>query len=298
VRSLRIGTRGSRLALIQGELVAARLRALGVEVELVEVVTEGDLRPAGLSAGEGVFVAALEDRLAAGHVDLAVHSAKDVPLRQHPDLVIGAFPERADPRDVLVARPQGTDLAGLPPGSVVGTDSPRRAGFLLSRRPDLRHRPLHGNVDTRLRKLADGEADALVLAAAGLDRLGVASRIDERFDPAVLPPAPGQGALAVQCRSADAEIRDLLRSLDRPEIRMAVIAERRVLEATGGTCRSPVGALATVTGPAVRLLAGAAAPDGSTRHVLQLEAEATEAACVRLAEQAAAQLLDHVALPT
>lgn len=298
MRTLRLGTRGSRLALIQSGLVAARLRELAVEVELIEVVTEGDLRPAGLSAGEGVFVAALEDRLAAGHVDLAVHSAKDVPLQQHPDLVIGAFPERADPRDVLVARRPGTDLAGLTPGSVVGTDSPRRAGFLLSRRPDVRHRALHGNVDTRLRKLADGEVDALVLAAAGLDRLGAADRVDERFDASVLPPAPGQGALAVQCRSEDADIRELLRSLDQPEIRMAVMAERRVLEATGGTCRSPVGALATVSGRAIRLLAGAAAPDGSAQHILQLEAEATEAACLRLAEQAAAELLDHVALPT
>jgi hydroxymethylbilane synthase len=283
--------------LIQSELVASTLRSLGAEVELVEVVTEGDLRPAGLSAGEGVFVAALERQLAEGHVDLAVHSAKDVPLRQHPDLVIGAYPERADARDVLVTRSGGGRLESLASGSVVGTDSPRRAGFILSRRPDLGHRPLHGNVDTRLRKLDEGEVDALVLAAAGLDRLGATDRIDVRFDAALVPPAPGQGALAVQCRSADPELRALLGRIDRPEVRLAVNAERMVLEATGGTCRSPVGALATVSGGLLRLLAGAAAPDGSARHIVEVESEATEDAAGRVAGLAAAELLRHVALP-
>ena len=297
MRKLRLGTRGSRLALVQSELVAARLRALGAELVLVEVVTEGDLRPPGMSAGEGVFVAALEGQLAAGHVDLAVHSAKDVPLRLHPDLVIGAYPERADARDVLVTRSGRDSLDNLAPGSVVGTDSPRRAGFVLGRRPDLSHRPLHGNVDTRLRKLDRGEADGLVLAAAGLERLGAANRIDERFDVALVPPAPGQGALAVQCRAEDTELRVLLARTDDPELRLAVAIERMVLEATGGTCRSPVGALATVSGGRLRLLAGAAAPDGSARHVVQLEAEATEDAGARLAGEAAAQLLRHVALP-
>jgi hydroxymethylbilane synthase len=180
---------------------------------------------------------------------------------------------------------------------MVGTDSPRRAGFVLGRRPDLSHRPLHGNVDTRLRKLDGGEADALVLAAAGLERLGAANRIDERFDAALVPPAPGQGALAVQCRAEDSELRALLARVERPDIRLAVDAERRVLEATGGTCRSPVGALATVSGGRLRLLAGAAAPDGSARHVVELQSEATDEAGARLAEQAAAELLRHVALP-
>jgi hydroxymethylbilane synthase len=297
VRTLRLGTRGSRLALIQCELVAARLRSLGAEVELVRIVTEGDLRPAGLSAGEGVFVAALEEQLAAGHVDLALHSAKDVPLRLHPDLVVGAYPERADPRDVLVTRSGGCRLWKLPTGSVVGTDSPRRAGFVLSRRPDLRHRPLDGNVDTRLRKLDRGEADALVLAAAGLERLGATNRIDHRLDATLVPPAPGQGALAVQCRSEDFELRALLARIDRPDIRLAVTAERRVLEATGGTCRSPVGALATMPAGRLRLLAGAAASDGSARHVVLLQSEATEEAAGRLAERAAGHLLRYVALP-
>jgi hydroxymethylbilane synthase len=264
---------------------------------MVQVVTEGDLRPAGMSAGEGVFVAALERQLATGRVDLAIHSAKDVPLNLHPDLVIGAYPERADARDVLVTRTGGGSLENLVPGSVVGTDSPRRAGFLLSRRPDLSHRPLDGNVDTRLRKLDRGEADALVLAAAGLERLGATNRIDQRLDAALVPPAPGQGALAVECRAEDFELRALLARLDRPDIRLAVTAERRVLEATGGTCRSPVGALATVSGGRLLLLAGAAAPDGSGRHIVHLRSDATEEAAGRLAEQAASKLLRHVALP-
>jgi hydroxymethylbilane synthase len=297
MRRLRLGTRGSRLALIQCELVAASLRSLGAELELVEVVTDGDLRPSGLSAGEGVFVAALESQLAAGQVDLAVHSAKDVPLRLHPDLVIAAYPQRADARDVLVTRSGDGRLESLAAGSVVGTDSPRRAGFVLSHRPDLNHRPLHGNVDTRLRKLDGGEADALVLAAAGLERLGAVDRIDERFDAALVPPAPGQGALAVQCRADDSELLAVLARIDRPEIRLAVAAERQVLEATGGTCRSPVGALATVSDGWLRLLAGAAAPDGSARHVVELRSEATEQAGADLARRAAAELLGHVALP-
>lgn len=297
MRKLRIGTRGSRLALIQAEMVASAIRSSGVDVELVEVLTEGDLREPGLSLGEGVFVAALERQLAGGAVDLAVHSAKDVPLEVHPALVIGAFPERADPRDVLITRDGGSNLSALAAGAVVGTDSPRRAGFVLRRRPDLVHRPLHGNVDTRLRKLDRGEADALILAAAGLDRLGAGERIDERLDPALVTPAPGQGALAIQCRLEDMEVRQLLAGLDRPEVRLAVATERRVLEGTGGTCRSPVGALATVAGDRLRLLAAAAAPDGSAHHLVELVGRANEEAGARLAELAAHELLQRVALP-
>jgi hydroxymethylbilane synthase len=296
LRKLRLGTRGSRLALVQSQLVAARLRSLGASVELVEVVTEGDVKQAGITAGEGVFVAALERRLVAREIDLAVHSAKDVPLRQHPALVIGAFPERGDPRDVLVTRAGDARLENVAPGSVVGTDSPRRAGFVLSLRPDLEHRPLHGNVDTRLRKLDGGEADVLVLAAAGLDRLGAAGRIDQRLEATQVPPAPGQGALAVQCRAEDTEIRELLAALDLPDLRLAVAAERQVLAGTGGTCRSPVGALATVSEGRLRLIAGAAAPDGSSRHLVQLEADATEDASAAVAGRAAAELLQRVAL--
>jgi hydroxymethylbilane synthase len=296
VKSLRLGTRGSRLALIQSQSVAGALRARGVEVQVVEVVTEGDLRPVGMSPGEGVFVAALERELARGAIDLAVHSAKDVPLKLHPELAIGAYPERADPRDVLVTRAGGSTLAELAAGSLVGTDSPRRGAFLLHRRPDLVHSPLGGNVDTRLRKLDGGEADALILAAAGLHRLSAVGRVDECLDTRIMTPAPGQGALAIQCRVADGETREILSGLDRPELRLVVETERRVLAATGGTCRSPVGALATVSGGQLRLLAAAAALDGSAHHLVELEGEPLVASGNRLAEAAAGELLRRVAL--
>src|SRR5205085_632229 len=162
VSALRIAPRGSALALIQARLVEAALRRLRLEVELVPVVSAGDVRAAGTAPGEGVFVRALESALLAGEADLAVHSAKDMPLEAEPELVVAAYPERADPRDALV----GATLASAGAGARIGTDSWRRAGFLLRLRPDLRHHPLHGNVDTRLGKLDAGETDLLVLAAA------------------------------------------------------------------------------------------------------------------------------------
>jgi hydroxymethylbilane synthase len=292
---LRLGTRGSRLAIIQSGLVADRLRALGHRVELVTIVTDGDRRPVDLSPGVGVFVTALEQALADGAVDLAVHSAKDLPLETRDDLLVAAFPApRADARDVLITAAGGASLAGLPAGAVFGTDSPRRAGFVLHRRPDLRHRPLHGNVDTRLRRLDAGEVDALVLAAAGIDRLAVAARVDQRLDPELVTPAPGQGALAVQCRSDDAAVVAAAASLDDPALRLAVLTERHVLVATGGSCRAPVGALASVTGGRLCLLAAAAAPDGSERCVVYLEGEPTEAAGRALASHAGGDLLKKV----
>ena len=292
--ALRLGTRGSRLAQIQSSAVAERLRRLGHEVELVTVITEGDRRPVDLSPGVGVFVTALEEALADGEIDLAVHSAKDVPLASRDGLVVVAYPEREDPSDVLVTAAGGCRLDALPAGAWFGTDSPRRAGFVLHVRPDLRHRPLHGNVDTRLRRLDAGEVDALVLAAAGLDRLGAGERIDERLSPEVVTPAPGQGALAAQCRTADTRVLQAVAELDEPAIRLAVLTERWVLQATGGSCRAPVGALASVIGNRLALLAAAAAPDGSERHVVRLEDEATEAGAVRLAEEAGRELMQKV----
>lgn len=293
--TLRLGTRGSWLAMLQSDLVAGMLRRQGHRVELVTVVTEGDRRPIDMAPGVGVFVTALEQALLEGEVDLAVHSAKDVPMVMRDELVIAAYPgPREDPRDGLVSARGGSTLQALAPGATFGTDSPRRAGFVLSCRPDLRHRPLHGNVDSRLRRLGAGEVDALVLAAAGLDRLGFGRRVDERIDPELLPPAPGQGALAVQCRTDDARIRDALARLDDPALRLAVLAERAVLEATGGSCRAPVGALAAVYGGRLQLLAGAVAPDGSSRRVLRREAEPTETAALRLAEQAGRELMNEV----
>jgi hydroxymethylbilane synthase len=292
---LRLGTRGSWLAMLQSELVAGMLRRLGHRVELVTVVTDGDRRPIDLSPGVGVFVTALEQALLDGAVDLAVHSAKDLPLAMREELAVAAFAgPRADPRDALVTAVGGFTLETLPQGATFGTDSPRRAGFVLHRRPDLRHRPIHGNVDTRLRRLGAGEVDALVLAAAGLDRLESRGRIDQRLEAEVVPPAPGQGALAVQCRARDSRVFEALAALDDPALRLAVQTERRVLDATGGSCRAPVGALAGVSGGRLFLLAGAAAPDGSACHVLVLEDDPTEAAGLRMAEQAGQELMNKV----
>jgi hydroxymethylbilane synthase len=251
------------LALVQSGLVADRLRGAGYDVDLIPIVTEGDVRPVDMSPGEGVFVAAIARALLDGQVDIAVHSAKDVPLDEEPGLVIAAYAERADPRDVLITRGGRASLESLAKGAVVGTDSPRRTGFLLAARPDLKVVPLHGNVETRLRRLDDGNADALVLAAAGIDRLGRQERIDERLDPEVMAPAPGQGALAVQVRRADARLVELVSGIDDGDIRLAVEAEREVLRATGGTCRAPVGALASVDKQVFTLLAAGVNSDGT-----------------------------------
>jgi hydroxymethylbilane synthase len=295
-RELRLGTRGSRLARIQSEAVAARLLSRGWLVRLVEVVTAGDVRPPGTPFGEGVFVTAIEQALAAGEIDLGVHSAKDVPLEQDPRLVVAAYPERADPRDAVVSR-SAKPLDGLASGSVVGTDSPRRAGFVLHRRSDLRHAPFFGNVDTRLRKLDQGEADALVLACSGLDRLAEASRVAERLDPRHVTPAPGQGALAVQCRADDGEVREALAVIDDAGIRLAVEAERAVLEATGGTCRAPVGALGALSGSRLHLLAAAVSPDGADFELVEVECAAEPGSANEAGRAAGRRLKEKVRLP-
>jgi hydroxymethylbilane synthase len=294
VTALRLGTRGSKLALVQSELVAERLRGAGHDVELVPILTEGDVRPIDMSPGEGVFVAAIARALLAGEIDIAVHSAKDVPLEEEPGLAIAAYPERADPRDALITRRGGGSLESLPSGAIVGTDSPRRAGFLLAARPDLNVIPLHGNVETRLRRLDEGAADALVLAAAGLDRLGRHARIDERFEPDVLAPAPGQGALAVQVRRADDRLMELVSSIDDEDVRLAVEAEREVLRATGGTCRAPVGAHATISGDEFSLLAGGVNSDGSGKFIERRRGGRGEA--TDLAARLGRRLLAEVAL--
>lgn len=257
---IRIGTRGSALALVQARLVAAALDAVGVPHELVVVETAGDRRAPDTAWGEGAFVKAIEQELLHGRVDVAVHSAKDVPTEEDARLAIAAYLPRADPRDAIVA-PEGDPgirLATLPPGARVGTDSPRRGAFLLALRPDLVIVPIHGNVDTRLRRLDAGEADALVLAVAGLDRLGRGDRVTEPLAPEWCPPAPGQGAVAIQVRAGDERTRSLVSRADDAPTRVAVELERALLAAMGGGCRSPIGALATVQGDRVELLAGAA----------------------------------------
>jgi hydroxymethylbilane synthase len=260
-----IGSRGSVLALAQAQLVCEALLHEGYASRVVIIETEGDRRAPDTAWGEGAFVAAIERALLDGRVDVAVHSAKDVPTDQDPRLRIAAYLARADPRDALVVRSDAKErrLADLPAGCRVGTDSPRRTGFLLARRPDLVVHPLHGNVDTRLRRLDAGETDALVLACAGMDRLGLGDRIVERLDPEIVPPAPGQGAIAVQVRADDERVTAATEAIDDRRSRMAVEAERAFLSASGGGCRAPIGALATVVDDELDLLGGYASLDGA-----------------------------------
>ena len=289
-RTVRLGTRASRLALAQTELVAGRLRSRGWSVELVRVRTTGDDRPPGTSPGEGMFVTALVQALERDEIDVAAHSAKDLPLEERPGIATVHL-VRADPRDALVTRDGGATLDRLPHGAHVGTDSPRRSGFLRAVRPDLDVRPLQGNVDTRLRKLDEAEVDALALASAGLDRLGLAGRIDCRLDPSVVPPAPGQGALAVQVRSADAEMVAAAAELAEPDVALAVRAERLLLAAMGGGCRSPLGALGEVRGGRLHLLGGVPG------HVAYTEGSPDEDGA-RAAAGAAARELTAMGVPT
>lgn len=256
-RTFRIGTRGSALALVQAHWVADRLAEHSVATEITIIRTEGDDRPVDTAWGEGAFVGRIVAALLDGSVDLAVHSAKDVPTDEHPLLAIAAYPPREDPRDALVCRARGTTLATLPKGARVGTDSPRRVAFLRALRPDLELHPLHGNVDTRLAKLDRGDTDALVLAVAGLTRLGRADRIDDILPLDLVANAPGQGSLALQVRADDAEAIEAVGRLDHLPTRIAVEAERALLNATGGGCRSPIGATGTVSGDRLELVAAA-----------------------------------------
>ena len=294
MRQIRLGTRGSQLAIIQSQLVARRLREAGHDVELVAIVTEGDVRPVDMSPGEGVFVAAIARSLLEGSIDIGVHSAKDVPLEEEAGLVIAAYPERADARDALITRSGGQSLNTLAQGATVGTDSPRRTGFLRAARPDLRVVPLHGNVDTRLKRLDEGTVDALVIASAGVDRLGRGGRIDQRLDPEVVAPAPGQGAIAIQVRRSDTELIAILGEVDDPDIRFAVEVEREVLQATGGTCRAPVGAVATPSAGTFTLLVAGVNSDGSSKRVEHVRGRREDA--MRLAREAGERLVAEVAL--
>jgi len=247
-RTLRLGTRRSALALVQSRAVASALGAgAGAGVELVEVVTAGDASPSAIETmgGTGVFVSALRERLLAGELDLAVHSYKDLPTAPAPGLVIGAVPPREDARDVLVSR-SGATLGELPAGARVGTGAPRRVAQLRALGLGLDVVGVRGNVDTRLRKVADGELDAVVLARAGLARLGRLEEVSEVLDPIQMLPAPGQGALAVECRVDDADVVALLSRIDDAGSRTAVTAERAVLAALEAGCTAPVGALAEI----------------------------------------------------
>jgi hydroxymethylbilane synthase len=247
--TIRIGTRRSALAMTQTGYVADLLRdALGRDVELVEVTTEGDVSRAPLATfgGVGVFVGALRDALLRGQVDLAVHSLKDLPTTPHEQITVAAVPVREDPRDVVVAR-DGLTLGELPNGARIGTGAPRRAAQLRALGLGFDVVAIRGNVDTRIRKVADGDVDAVVLARAGIARLGRLDEVTEVLDPLQMLPAPGQGALAVECRVADIDLAAEVRSaIDDPRTRAAVSAERAVLAALEAGCSAPVGALAEV----------------------------------------------------
>ncbi len=247
-RPLRLGTRGSLLARTQSGLVAQLIEdTLGREIELVEVSTEGDVSAAPLASlgGTGVFVSTLREAVLRGDVDLAVHSLKDLPTAPEPGIALAAVPLREDPRDAIVAR-DGLTLGELPVGSRVGTGSPRRVAQLAALGLGLETVAIRGNVDTRLRKVAEGEVDAVVLARAGLVRIGRAGEITESLDPLQMLPAPGQGALAVECRADDADLIAALALLDDAPTRAAVEAERAVLATLEAGCSAPVGALGEV----------------------------------------------------
>jgi hydroxymethylbilane synthase len=245
--TLRLGTRRSALALAQSGLIAQELREAGHSVELVEVSTVGDRSLAAVEdLGVGVWVSELRRALAAGEVDFAVHSLKDLPTGAAEGVALAAVPRRADPRDALVAR-DGATLTELPSGSRVGTGAPRRAAQLRALGYGLEIVAIRGNVDTRVAKVTSGELDAVVVAAAGLDRLGRREVATEILDPGQMLPAPGQGALAVECRAQDSELAaQLAATLDDPTSRAAVAAERALLARLEAGCTAPVGALADV----------------------------------------------------
>ena len=294
---IRVGTRASLLARTQSEHVAAALRAaLGREVVLVEVTTEGDVSRAPLAriGGTGVFVGALRRALVDGEVDVAVHSLKDLPTTPDPDVALAAVPVREDPRDVLVAS-DGLTLGGLPAGARVGTGSPRRAAQLGALGLGLDVVAIRGNVDTRIRKVADGVVDAVVLARAGIARLGRLAEVTEVIDPLQMLPAPGQGALAVECRGADGGLTASLRgALDHPRTRTAVAAERAVLAALEAGCSAPVGALAEVAegedGDELWLRAVALSADGAV--TVRRSATGTPRAAEELGRALAAEMLE------
>jgi hydroxymethylbilane synthase len=288
---IRIGSRGSQLALWQANHIAETLRSLGHEVSIEIIRTTGD-RMQGIAfasvGAKGMFTKEIEEALLAETIDLAVHSLKDLPTELGEAFTLAAIPPRADARDVLVSeRYSGFDA--LPAGAVVGTSSLRRQAQLRTRRPDLTYVEFRGNVDTRLSKLMQGKADAIILAAAGLERLEKTAVIRERFAPEVLCPAPGQGALAIECRKEDKAMRAVLQPLEDADTRDAITAERRCLAALGGGCLVPIGAYCHRVGDELHLRAVVTSADG--RKMICAEGRHTDPE--RLGEQLAQQLLDQ-----
>ncbi len=288
VRTLTLGSRGSALALWQANHIAARLNAISIETRIQIIKTTGDhLQTASLTqaGGKGLFTKEIEQALLDGSIDIAAHSLKDLPTEITSGLAIAAVPEREDPRDALA----GSTLADLKQGARVGTSSSRRAAQLRHLRPDLFIEPVRGNVDTRLRKLAEGQYDAIVLAAAGLKRLGLEHEIAEVLSPDQICPAPGQGALGIQTRAHD-EAEEICRALDHHDSRLAVEAERTVLSGLGGGCQLPVGAFAEKSSDIWFLRAVVISPDGS--RLLREQAHG-ETGLMKLAESIVQRLMQR-----
>ena len=306
-REIVIGSRGSKLALWQSEWVKARLEELGARVRIEIFKTSGDVMrdvPLATIGGQGVFTKELEVALLDGRIDVAVHSLKDLPTVNPERLSIAATPEREDARDALVLRADadagGASIESLATGSVVGTSSLRRIAQLKHLRPDVRVKDLRGNVDTRLRKLDAGEYDALILASAGLRRLGLGRRISAAIETDVMLPAVSQGSLGVQTRADDAETNARVSRLDDAATRTAVLAERALLRKLGGGCQVPIAAHARVEGGRLRLDGLVASLDGSRviRDSIEtdtLEADAAgDALAARLLERGAGELLSEM----
>ncbi|GIF24292.1 hydroxymethylbilane synthase [Actinoplanes tereljensis] len=295
---LRLGTRGSALALAQSQQTADALTAAtGRPVELVRIVTPGDRSSAPVAQlGVGVFVSALRDALLANEIDFAVHSYKDLPTAPHPSLLIAAVPPRQDPRDVLISRSDLT-LAELPPGSVIGTGAVRRIAQLHALGLELQVTPIRGNIDTRIARVLGPEADldAVVLARAGVARLGRTAEITETLDPMLMLPAPAQGALAVECRSGDADLVELLAALDHAPSRSAVVAERALLATLEAGCSAPVAAHAELAegeeGDEIYLRGAVISPDGS--RAIRLSRTGTPADAAEIGKALAADLLEN-----
>ena len=294
--TIRLGTRRSALATAQAGMMADQLRELGHTVEMVEITTVGDTSTASLSSigGTGVFAAAIRQALLAAEIDIAVHSLKDLPVAPEPGLIVAAIPPREDPRDALVAR-DGLTLGELPAGSVVGTGSPRRTAQLAALGLGLQVTDIRGNVDTRISLVRNGSCDAVLLARAGLYRLGRLDEITESLDPLQMLPAPGQGALAIECRSDRADLIEALRPLDDADTRACVSAERALLATLEAGCTAPVGALAEVvegeSGTELFLRAFAGSPDASI--ALRRSSVGSVLEPERLGRDLAAVLLDE-----
>ncbi len=311
-RPIRIGSRGSQLALWQANHILYALRDAGYSVELEVVRTTGDrmqqpgfIPPSNLD-GRGIFIKEIEEALEEGRIDLAVHSLKDLPTELAPQFTLAAIPKRADARDVWVCEPYWA-LHTLPEGGRVGTTSPRRRAQLLALRPDLEFVEIRGNIDTRLKKLERGDADALVLAAAGLDRLKRAEWVHQRFSPEEMCPAPGQGALALETRAPDcpatddpderwdAYIRNAIAFFEHPHTRFCVSAERAVLHALGGGCQLPIGAFCTPEDDRYQIYTQVVASDGEA--MVQIAASAHFAASPQeIGQKLAADLIARGAL--